>query len=126
MKILKYINDRETLLLGSSSILVKLPEHIYQVFYDHALMNPNKEQVKRAIFRDLKEWVADNYPDYGIIHFEDYSTAEAEEASKKTGIHITWGLYLVLAKGADMRHYSPVRESLPDIIKTIENGNKQT
>jgi len=100
-------------------MLVHLPEKIYQVFFEMAQMNEDKEYVKRCIQRDLLEWQRDRYPSYGIISVQDYSIDEAIEVSKKTGYIITWGMWIVLelnartSFGTEVTHY--IADSVPQI-----------
>jgi hypothetical protein len=91
-------------------ILVKVPEPMYQLFYDWAMQRTDKDTVKADIMKELKDWVLENYKPYGIVSFEDYSTREAEAFNrqlKEKGItyRLTWGMYLMLEVGADTDAY---------------------
>lgn len=103
-------------------ILVKVPEPMYQVFWDLTLMNENKDYVKKCIIRDLNEWVNDNYPGYGIAAFSDYNSEEAKAIADKTGYPITWGMYLVLEIGASMTPHSVSDELLQSPKIQIDNA----
>lgn len=86
------------------TILVKVPEVVYQSWWDvaltmvqkHALMEEKQERIRTLLFA----WVEKNYPGYSIVAFEDFDIREASEFSVKTGYHFSWGMYVVLQKGA--------------------------
>lgn len=92
------------------TLLVKIPEIIYQEWYSQAhSMNfawMSIEQRQRVMFDNLRRWALLNYPSYGIVAFEDYSNQEAEEVSRKIGRTITWGMYVLLQIGGSMQPVS--------------------
>lgn len=92
--------------LPDDMLLVKVPEAVYQFWWDTALdlltHKTSVEQRQKAIFGLLTKWVQKTYPDYGIVNFQDYSIDEAYEISKKTSKPITWGMYLLLQIGGSM------------------------
>lgn len=89
-------------------ILVKVPEYIYQVWCEIAcgMSRSTIAERQQKILKEVTEWTTRKYPEYEIANFQDYSSAEAHEISKKLGKIITWGMYILLQKGGSMQPIS--------------------
>lgn len=92
------------------SKLVKVPTVLYQIFYDYALGRGSTELKQAYIMRELVNWRKENYPDYGIVNFWDFSRMEADEINHRIGVikhrsgalslpGLTWRMYVLLAPG---------------------------
>ena len=105
---------------SKADILIRVPQIMYQNFFDMAMVEPNKEWTKQQILSQLKEWVAEKYSGYGIAAFQDYSIVEAHEVAKKTGYPIIWGMWLLLQPGADIVPVDMEQKLLSEPMKQIE------
>ena len=85
----------------------------------------NKERAKNDIRIDLMSWIRDKYPGHAIIGISDYSAAEAEAIKQKTGINITWGMYVALEEG-DNSEFGDISFMLQSPTKQIADGNHKT
>lgn len=79
------------------TLFVKVPGVMYQAYFDMALQKTHN--VRTKIFEDVNNWVIENYPGYGLLTFEDFSTEQAKAFNEKTGLNITWGMWLMLDYG---------------------------
>lgn len=81
-----------------TQMLVKVPESFYQELFLLA-QNSNKKVATLQIRKQLSDWVAGNFPGYGILNMVDLTRYEADIMAEKTGQDITWGMYLLMDIG---------------------------
>lgn len=114
------IRHNQQLIQRPDTLLIKVPEPLYQIWWDIALgmaqMDTPIEKRQEVLFKELTDWVQQKYPDYGIVSFEDLSREDARKVSAKTGHPITWGMYVLLQIGGSMQ---PV-----NIHQLLEEGQK--
>jgi hypothetical protein len=107
------------------TILVKVPEPLYQIWYDMILgmiqLGKPLHIRQKKIFERLQLWVQEKYPQYGIVAFQDLNGKEAGQLSVKTGHPITWGMYVLLQIGGSMQPHS-ITALLEEGTKVIEGG----
>lgn len=82
-------------------LVPKVPTVVYQICFD-AAQRPFSEEWKQVeILKVLQDWAREKYPEYDIVNFLDMDRNEANFLTEKIGFPFTWGMYLVLQKGAN-------------------------
>lgn len=106
--------------VNKPDFLVKVPDAMYQVFFELAQgSHASLQEKQKSILDQVKDWVANNYPGYGIASFDDFSRDEADTLKRKTGYDITWGMWLVLSYGTDIERVSLSEKLLSEPMKQI-------
>lgn len=102
----------QSLEVSQGQKLIKVPEAVYEIWYDIALglaqQNATIAYRQKRLFEEITKWVEQKYPGYGMVNFADFSSKEAALMSLKIGKPVTWGMYILLEPGVSMEPYSPL------------------
>jgi hypothetical protein len=101
--------------------IVRVNDYLYKVWSDIALAHlraqlPLRER-QTKMFTEIRKWSDVKYPGYGMVAFEDYSSYEAKELSRRLDKDIKWGMYIMFQKNGSM---TPVQKQ-----NLLEQGHPQ-
>lgn len=101
--------------------VVKVPEVVYQIFYDLAQQRHNRlEQRQRKIFKELCVWVDEAHPGWGIQNFIDLSNTDCKELNFKHAFnnYLEWGMYVLIQQGVPHIKIIPQVKQIEDNATT--------
>jgi len=122
--------------------VVKVPEVVYQIFYDYAQQRHNALwQRQEKIYKELCVWVDEAHPGWGIQNFIDLSNDDVSKINAKhinnalTGplelmnkpqVLLSWGMYVLLQRGVPhiqrRTEYKQIEDNNPTINLIGEDG----
>lgn len=80
--------------------VIKIPEVVYQMMFDTAShANYSRSQRKVWLYKQLTDYITEQYPGYGLQNMLDFSSDAAKEHNKTHNTKVTWGMYCLLVKG---------------------------
>lgn len=79
-------------------------------------MSSDKDWAKQHIFKVLTEWAEDKFPGFHLANFLDLNIDNAKLLSEKSGIPLSWGMYVAISQNTKMDF---------NTNQPIENGNNQ-